>query len=121
MGFRGNVQFAVIQQWGDNGWDKGIEADNNEFNFNAPCRSNPCIANFTLVNTEHAGGTSTHGIHLRRGTDAQIYNSIIMGWKTIGIDIDAQCESPPAASTATFRSALLEPRERRADRSRRAT
>jgi hypothetical protein len=93
MGFRGLIQFAVIQQWGDNGCDKGIEADNNEFNFDAPCRSNPVIANVTLVNTEQAGGTATRGIHLRRGTDAQIYDSIVIGWKTVGIDIDGNAVS----------------------------
>jgi hypothetical protein len=87
MGFRGLVQFAVIQAWGDNSCDKGIEADNNEFDYNAPCRSNPVIANVTLVNTDQVGGTSTRGIHLRRGTDAQIYDSIVLGWKTTGIDI----------------------------------
>lgn len=87
MGFRGLVQFAVIQGWGDNSCDKGIEADNNEFDFDAPCRSNPVIANVTLVNTDQVGGTSTKGIHLRRGTDAQVYNSIILGWKTQGIDV----------------------------------
>ncbi len=41
MGYRGNVQFFVAQQWGDNGSDKGFEWDNNEFNYDAPCRNNP--------------------------------------------------------------------------------
>lgn len=84
MGWRGAVQFAVIQQYGDNS-DKGIEADNNEFDFNAPCRSNPTIANVTLLAT--AVGTNTHGIHLRRGTDATIVNSIVMGWPSTGIRV----------------------------------
>jgi len=79
MGFRGAVQFAVIQQWDDAG-DKGIEADNNEYDFNAPCRSNPTLANLTLVGPNTDVATASYGIHLRRGTDAQIFNSIIIGW-----------------------------------------
>jgi hypothetical protein len=87
MGFRGYIQHAVIQQWGDGGSDKGVEADNNEFDYNAPCRSNPVLANITLVCVDHVAGTNTHGIHYRRGTDAQFYNSIIMGWKDTGLRV----------------------------------
>jgi hypothetical protein len=87
MGFRGAVQFAVIQQWSDGASDRGIEADNNEDDFDAPCRSNPVIANVTLVNITNSGGTSTHGIRLRRGTDAQIYNSIIANWPNYGLRV----------------------------------
>lgn len=85
MGFRGQIQFAVIQQYGINGSDKGIEADNNEFDFNAPCRSNPTVANVTLIALN--GGSCTHGIHFRRGTDANVYNSIVMGWPSTGIRV----------------------------------
>jgi hypothetical protein len=85
MGYRGNVQFFVAQQWGDNGADKGIEWDNNEFNYDAPCRNNPVITNCTFICTDHVTGTCTWGAHLRRGTDAQIYNSIFMGWKSPGL------------------------------------
>lgn len=77
MGFRGTIQFGVIQQSNLLVCDKGIEADNNEFNFNAVCRSNPLVANVTFI----AGGGAA-AIHLRRGTDAHIFNSIIQGWPT---------------------------------------
>jgi len=83
MGFRGAVQFEVCQQWPDGG-DKAIEADNSEHNFNAPCRSNPTIANCTFIGGGPSG-TGAQGIHLRRGTDAQIYNCIIMHWKNCGL------------------------------------
>jgi hypothetical protein len=89
MGFRGRIQFAVIQQWDDVG-DKGIEADNNEYNYDAPCRSNPTIANVTLIGPHTTAATATFGIHLRRGTDAQIYNSIIMGWRNQGLRVEHQ-------------------------------
>ena len=37
MGFRGGLQFGIDQHWFDDG-DKAIEADNNEFDVDAPCR-----------------------------------------------------------------------------------
>ncbi len=82
MGFRGTVQFAVAQKSALQATDKGIEADNNEFSFNAPCRSNPLIANVTLIGTNF-----TAAIHLRRGTDAQIFNSIVQTW-TQGVRVE---------------------------------
>jgi hypothetical protein len=85
MGFRGNVQFEVAVCWGDNGGDKALEWDNNEFNYDAPCRNNPCITNCTFICTDHTTGSAEWGAHLRRGTDGQIYNSIFMGWKKPGL------------------------------------
>ena len=87
MGYRGTVQFLIAQNWGDGGADKGIEADNNEFNLNATCRSNPVIANCTFVCVDHTTGTATSGANLRRGTDAQIYNSIFQGWKSTALNL----------------------------------
>jgi hypothetical protein len=80
MGWRGKLQFAIGQKFDDQG-DAGIEADNNEFNFNAPCRSNPAVSNVTLIGRgPQAVAGGGRGIHLRRGTDAQIANSLILGW-----------------------------------------
>ncbi len=88
MGFRGGVQFGIAQQYFDEG-DKAIEADNNEYNFDAPCRSNPTLANLTLIGpSDENHPTGSRGIHLRRGTDAQIFNSIIMGWTKAGIRLE---------------------------------
>lgn len=84
MGYRGGVQFAVIQQWGDGSSERGIEADNNEDGHDRPCRSNPVICNASLIRTTWDGHDS-HGIRLRRGTDAHIYNCISMGWPDIGL------------------------------------
>lgn len=75
MGFRGSVHHALIQRYPDQG-ERGIEADNNEDDYDAPCRSNPLIANVTLVGV----GDGAEGIVLRRGTDSQIFNSIILRW-----------------------------------------
>ncbi len=86
MGFRGGLQFAIDQHWADDG-DKGIEADNNEFDNDAPCRSKPILANLTLIGPGPAGGSPTDGINLRRGTDASVHNSIIAYWNAYGIQV----------------------------------
>jgi len=83
LGFRGFVQFAVVQQWPLRG-DKGCEADNSEFNYSAPFRSNPTFANVTWIGTNppNPGAGSTNiGVHLRRGTAGTIVNSVVLGFR----------------------------------------
>ena len=72
-GWTGNVQFLHITQASDAG-DNGIEADNREGDENALPRSNPSIANMTIV-----GNEGERGILLRRGTGADIFNSNVTG------------------------------------------
>jgi hypothetical protein len=85
MGYRGSVQFAVSQQYPGIG-DKGIESDNNEFDFDAPCRSNPIFANITFIGQPSGGlRAPSHGVHFRRGTGALLYNSIIQNFPSSGV------------------------------------
>ena len=89
LGWRGRVQYAVVQMYPGRG-DKGIEADNSEFNFAAPNRSNPILVNLSLVGTNPptgGAGTSNRGIHLRRGTAGTILNSVIVGFRGPGLDL----------------------------------
>lgn len=90
MGYRGKAQFVVISQIGDPGTDRGIEADNNEFN-NATelCsgRSNPTLSNFTILGNK-TGPVTTDGVHLRRGTGGTVLNSIIAGWKSNALELN---------------------------------
>ena len=89
LGWRGAVQFAIVQQYPLRG-DKGIEADNSEFNFAAPFRSNPRLTNLTLIGTNPptaGAGASNRGIHLRRGTAGTIVNSVILGFRGPGLDL----------------------------------
>jgi hypothetical protein len=95
MGYRGKVQFAIMQQNPDgitNLVDKGIEGDNNEFSHNNPlCRSNPTFANLTLVGTRQQNPATTvggPGIHFRRGARGQVLNSIVLGHRLCGFDFD---------------------------------
>lgn len=87
MGFRGRFQFGIIQQVavadGGQDPDKGIEADNNEFDFDCPGRSNPTIANVTFIGA--AGGAN--GIHLRRGTNGCVFNAIVVDFPSTGLRV----------------------------------
>ena len=87
MGYRGLVQFGVCVQASSvltPGLDKFIEADNNEFGFICPLRSDPFFANMTLVGTGTLSGGGG-GIHLRRGTAAKVINSVVMGSSGAGL------------------------------------
>lgn len=117
LGWRGMVQFAVAHQYPLRG-DKGIEADNSEFNFAAPFRSNPIMANLTLVGTNAptpGAGASNRGIHLRRGTGGAIVNSVILGFRGPGLDLSdpetfANCPgtAPPVFCSPTIASVETE-------------
>jgi hypothetical protein len=84
MGFRGSCQFAVSQQYPGVG-DKGIESDNNEFDFDAPCRSNPIFANITFIGQPSGFRAPSYGVHFRRGTGGLLYNSIIQNFPSGGV------------------------------------
>lgn len=75
-GWQGRVQFALIKQAAAIG-DRGIEADNNEKNHDDSPRAQPILSNITIMG--RVGDTATQGILLRRGTGANIWNSVIVG------------------------------------------
>ncbi len=85
-GWTGNAQFVLVKQDNNEG-NNGIEADNLKSPMDAQPRSNPTIANITLLGsvTARKGGV---GILLRRGTGLKLYNAIIKGFKIGGIDIN---------------------------------
>jgi len=88
-GWTGKGQFWIAQQRGDDA-DQGIEADNNGENNDLTPRSDPTLFNLTLIgdpDTEQ-GDESDIGILLREGTAATIRNSIVMGFKDYGLDVD---------------------------------
>jgi hypothetical protein len=85
LGFRGRAQFCIIQQEPGRG-DKGNEADNSEFNFAAPFRSNPIFSNITYIGAPAGGSVTPNiGVHLRRGTAGTIINSIVEGFNGPGL------------------------------------
>jgi hypothetical protein len=109
LGYRGKVQFAIIRLLASNaGAERGIEADNNEFDNNTLLcsgRSNPSFANLTLIGDRRSGTGLTgvgNGIILRRGTAGQILNSIVYNFKTQALNVngdatfEAHCATVPA-------------------------
>ena len=99
LGWRGRAQFVIVRvsprfaPSGTQFGEKGIEADNNEFNHDASlCSgfSNPTVANVTLVGDKRAGTTfpgSPTAVNLRRGTAGQILNSVLFNFKTTGLSL----------------------------------
>jgi hypothetical protein len=88
FGWKGRLQFAVVQQRGDD-TDQGIEADNNGNNFNLEPRSEPTLFNLTLVGdpSQEFGPESTNCMRLRVGTAGIIRNFICTGFKSQAIDV----------------------------------
>jgi hypothetical protein len=115
MGTRNRAQFVILRPSplfapsGTQNGDKGIEADDNEFDFNAvQCagRSNTYLANFTIIGDKRVGANfpgPAAGVNFRRGTAGNMINSIIYNMKTGALKIDddatfqAHCLAPPAA------------------------
>lgn len=88
FGWKGRMQFVVVQQRGDD-TDQGIEADNNGNNNNLEPRSEPTIFNATFIGdpTQDFGPESTNCMRLRVGTAGIIRNFICQGFKSQAIDV----------------------------------
>jgi hypothetical protein len=115
MGTRNRAQFVILRPSplfapsGTQNGDKGIEADDNEFDFNATqCsgRSNCTLANFTIIGDRRVGAAfpgPTSGVNFRRGTAGTMINSIIYNMKTAALKVDdnatfeAHCAAAPVA------------------------
>jgi len=85
-GWQGKLQFAVAQQYEDNG-DNGIEADNNGDDNTAAPRSHPTISNVTLIGVP-GGASSDVGMLLREGTAGALSNMVVTGFADACLDVD---------------------------------
>jgi hypothetical protein len=99
FGWNGRLQFAIVQQRGDD-TDMGIEADNNGNNHNLLPRSSPTLYNVTFIGDPSLefGPESTNCMRLRVGTAARIRNFICTGFKLEGIDARDAAALPLIAS-----------------------
>jgi len=88
-GWIGRAQFVIVAQSGDDA-DQGFEFDNRSSNNDLTPRSNPRIANFTIIG-ERGAAESDDGMLLRAGTAGEFYNGIVvdMGEQCLDIDDDA--------------------------------
>ncbi len=108
FGWNGRVQFAIaILNPLLPTQDTGIEADNNEFNNDALPRSNPTLANFTIIGSGTA--RSTNGVLLRRGTAGRLVNFVVgPGFSNAGLDIDSTATyAQVTANALTLRSFFI--------------
>jgi len=96
FGYQGKVQHAVIKQRANTG-DRGIEADNNEFSFDAAPRSKPTLANFTMIGK----GASGRGMDLRRGTGANLHNFVVTNFESYCLDVNDTATFTNAGTSAT--------------------
>ncbi len=94
-GFQGKAQYVIVKQYGDDA-DRGIEADNNGSNNDATPRSQPMLANFTIIGPGSATADGSHGVLIREGTAAKMANFLVTGSTETCFDID---------QTATFTQA----------------
>ena len=85
-GYRGFMQYVIIQQRGDNA-DNGMELSNNGDTPEASPQSTSIVANVTaigagenVVTGDIAGAESDNGVQLREGSSYRLYNSIITGF-----------------------------------------
>ncbi|MEM1409211.1 MAG: hypothetical protein AAGG79_00525, partial [Pseudomonadota bacterium] len=92
-GWTGNVQYLILVEGaGLSGDPRGIEADSNGDAPDATPRSNPTIANATIISNDDPT-SNQDAVKIRRGTDGSFYNWVIAGAVTTnaddGIDFDA--------------------------------
>ncbi|WP_133490547.1 hypothetical protein [Alcanivorax sp. 24] len=85
LGWRGRVQFLVVQPHQDTG-DNAFEADNNGAHHQARPRSEPVMYNVTLVSPRSS--TRHHrAMTLREGTGGHFRNLLISGFSGEAIDL----------------------------------
>ncbi|MFO7694428.1 MAG: hypothetical protein R6V57_15185 [Vicinamibacterales bacterium] len=89
QGWTGRVQFAIVNQSGDDA-DNGVEADNNATNNDLLPRSAPTFYNFTLLGDPdfNEGSESDDGMLIREGTAGTFRNFIVFGFKEWGVNVD---------------------------------
>ncbi|KAA1151024.1 hypothetical protein [Pseudoalteromonas fuliginea] len=79
-GFQGKLQHVLVKQAADNSdANRGIESDNDGKSPSKLPKSNPTIANLTIIGNTFDGEDDSEGMYFREGTGAQIYNTIVTG------------------------------------------
>jgi len=105
QGYRGGAQFVFIRLSSDDG-ERGIEADNDSDAPNAIPRSAPVLANFTIVGSER-GPRDTDGVLFRRGTGAELHNSIVTGFLDSCLDIDGDATAALFSTSLQVRNSVF--------------
>lgn len=90
LGYTGKIQYGFFYQDADNPGNRGIEADNSEYNQGASPLSKPTVYNVTFVGSGVQGfdESNSPGIYLRRGTGGSVNNAIVTRFFSTGLHID---------------------------------
>ncbi len=90
LGYTGRIQFGFFYQDPDSPGNRGIEADNSEFDQGATPLSKPTVFNVTFVGSGQPGFDEANapGIYLRRGTGGTVNNAIVTRFSSAGVHID---------------------------------
>lgn len=90
LGYTGNIQFGLFYQDPDNPGNRGIEADNSEFDQGASPLSKPTVFNVTFIGSGQPGfdESNSPGIYLRRGSAGTLKNAIVTRFYSAGLHID---------------------------------
>ncbi len=110
-GWQGSAQFILVQH-AENAGDRAFEFDNqggNSGDRDALPRSNPTIANFTLIGAPNSANSDSDGILVRAGTAGRFCNGVVTGFNDDGFDIDGDATITQAqAGNLTIESLLLD-------------
>jgi len=90
LGYTGNIQFGFFFQDADNPGNRGVEADNSEYNQAASPLSKPNVFNVTFVGSGQPGfdESNSPGVYLRRGSGGSVNNAIVTRFYSTGLHID---------------------------------
>lgn len=98
FGYQGNVQFALgvrNARVADVSASNGFESDNDASGSTATPKTAPVFSNVTLIgpykttSDKNVNLNYGAGMHLRRNTSLSVFNSVIAGWNTAGLLLDA--------------------------------
>jgi len=110
-GWTGSAQFVLVQHT-ENAGDRAFEFDNqggSSGDRGALPRSNPTVANFTLMGAPNSANSDSDGILVRAGTAGRFCNGVVTGFNDDGFDIDEdQTIAQAQAGNLTIESILLD-------------
>ncbi len=109
LGYTGNIQFGFFYQDPDNPGNRGIEADNSEFDQGASPLSKPNVFNVTFVGSGQPGFDESNapGLYLRRGTGGNVNNAIVTRFYSAGLHIDGSAAEAQIDSGNTTMNGIL--------------
>lgn len=129
-GFSGRVQFGLAARVpgysdktvvnGSSGASNGFESDNNEGGQYLAPYTSATFSNMTMIGVTGAnqpvGDVFRTGALLRRNTRQSVFNSIMMGWPSFGVDIDGVPTAPAAiGDTLRFKNNMVASNKQAAD------